>query len=196
MEKQVELCLKIVILGDSGVGKTALANRWIDGSFDSEGKPTIGANHQRKQVIIDGQKIDVFLWDTAGQEQFRSLASVYTRSSSCAIIVTSLVDTTSFSNIDRWIDSVRETAEDMPPLVLAINKSDLQGTAENPVTDLVNQYKDNFKGVFYTSALTGEMVDNVFRCASENAFKFLTERRNNSGSSLKKLGDSSNNSCC
>lgn len=175
-EQEVILCCKVVVLGDSGVGKTSLANRWINGTWQEAVKPTIGANHQRKRVVIEGQNLDVFMWDTAGQEQFRSLAPVYTRSSSAVVIVSSIVEKSSFQTIENWIDIVRTTSEKMPPLILAVNKVDLSDHAMT-MEEIMDRYKSMFNGVFFVSALTGQNVDDAFRCAAEGAFHFIKENQ-------------------
>ena len=195
-EPDFVLCCKVVVLGDSGVGKTSLSNRWINGTFTDTVKPTIGANHQRKRLVIDGQNLDVFRWDTAGQEQFRSLAPVYTRSSSAVIIVTSCTEIQSFLSIDSWIEIVRNTSERMPPLILAVNKTDLNPNAENSeeLSELIEKYQKHFVGVFFCSALTGDQVDNVFRCASESAYKFISESQELEEPEIKPLESRKN--CC
>lgn len=173
-DQDVVMCCKIVVLGDSGVGKTSLANRWINGVWQDSVKPTIGANHQRKRVQIDGNNLDVFMWDTAGQEQFRSLAPVYTRSSSAVIIVASIIERASFESIENWIEIVKSTSEKMPPLVLAVNKIDLPDAVINQ-EEIIEKYKPLFAGIFFTSALSGQEVDQCFRCASEEAYKFIKD---------------------
>ena len=190
------LCCKVVVLGDSGVGKTSMSNRWINGTFSDEVKTTIGANHQRKRLVIDGQDIDVFMWDTAGQEQFRSLAPVYTRSSSAVVIVTSCTELQSFLSIDNWIEIVRNTSERMPPLVLAVNKMDIKEEERDDfdLEETVEKYKKHFVGVFFCSALTGDQVDNVFRCASESAYKFISESQEVESPNIKERKNK--DSCC
>ena len=162
---------KVVVLGDSGVGKSSLAHRWVNSNWNSSLKPTIGANHQKKRLKFEESVVDIFLWDTAGQEQFRSLAPVYTRSASAVIIVASIVDINTFDNIPSWIDIVKTTSDELPPMILAVNKSDLQEKciAEE---EIYEKYKSQFKGVFIVSAYSGEEVDNAFMCASEAAYNF------------------------
>ena len=193
-DQDVVICCKIVVLGDSGVGKTSLANRWINGSWTDSVKPTIGANHQRKRVVVEGQNLDVFMWDTAGQEQFRSLAPVYTRSSSAVVIVASITEQSSFETINDWIDIVRATSEKMPPMVLCVNKIDLPNHVME-FEDVLDKYRNDFNGVFFVSALTGQEVDNAFRCASENAFKFVTESQSVESKKLDPTPKSKKNCC-
>ncbi|EAY10951.1 Ras-related protein, putative [Trichomonas vaginalis G3] len=75
------LTCKIVLLGNSGVGKTSIINKWINGTFDYDAKPTIGADHQTKTVTIRDNTVNAFIFDTAGGEQFQSLTPAYIRNS-------------------------------------------------------------------------------------------------------------------
>jgi len=163
---------KVVLLGDSGVGKTSLANRWISSGWNSAFKPTIGANHQRKRIVINNDNVDIFLWDTAGQEQFRSLAPVYTRSASAVLIVASLNDIHTFESIQSWIDIVKTTSEEIPPLILLANKEDLD-THCIKEEEIHEKYHDLFQSIYVVSALTGKCVDDAFQCASEAAYHFF-----------------------
>jgi small GTP-binding protein len=134
------------------------------------------------------------MWDTAGQEQFRSLAPVYTRSSSAVVIVVSINEISSFQSIGDWVDIVRATSEKMPPIILCVNKIDLPDHVKQ-FEDIVEKYKPSFEGVFFVSALTGQEVDNAFRCASEKAYKFVIE---NQAVDSKKLDEvtEKKSSCC
>ena len=168
---------KAVILGDSGVGKTALVTRWTTGSFSPQIRATVGANHQRKRVTIDKQEVDIFLWDTAGQEVFQALTPLYARSSSAAIITTSVDLPDSFKNIDKWIELLNTSTEELPPIILAVNKVDLE--SERVVTTEEGQdYADKKGLIFYeVSAKTGEGIDMLFRYLTENLVKRAPQKR-------------------
>jgi small GTP-binding protein len=168
------LSLKVVILGNTGCGKTAMVVRWISNRFVGEGKPTIGSNLQRKRVVLsDNEVVDVCIWDTAGQEQFQALMPLYARSAAAAIVTASVDDMTSFEAIPRWIDVARGEGLSSPPVILAVNKIDL---VESPVMtdeDIHAKYDDSFEGVFFVSALTGENIDSLFTSAAVEANKFV-----------------------
>lgn len=172
MSQNVRPNLKIVLLGDSGVGKTSLVFKWVTGLFNEKLKPTIGTNHQVKSIQINGTEVDVFLWDTAGQEQFHALAPLYVRQSSAVIIVTSADNFESQKNIQTWVELVADSCETIPPMILAINKIDLveniNTTCEGPVKEQVKR----FPKVFYVSASTGENVDQLFLEASQQGYDF------------------------
>jgi small GTP-binding protein len=166
------LSFKVVLLGDSGVGKTSLITRWTTGAFSKGTNPTVGANHQRKRLAIEGREVDLFLWDTAGQEQFQALTPLYARCAAVAILTTSIVETSSFANIDRWVDLLQSAADELPPIVLAVNKIDLRESAQKSTSEIQREYQKRFAGIFFVSAFTDEEVENMFMFAALEGYKF------------------------
>jgi small GTP-binding protein len=164
---------KVVVLGNSGCGKTAIITRWISGTFSPSSKPTIGSNHERKRVTLDGKgPVDLYVWDTAGQEQFQSLIPLYARSSCLAIIVTSIDNGASFDAIPTWIDAVASSCEIPPPILLAVNKMDLVEEAIKTIDEIHTEFDDSFQGMFFVSALTGEGIASLFNSAAIEAAGF------------------------
>ncbi|OHT09490.1 small GTP-binding protein [Tritrichomonas foetus] len=172
--------LKIVLLGDSGVGKTSVAFRWTTGIWQDSIQPTIGANHQRKVVHLENQDVDVYVWDTAGQEQYRALTPLYSRSSSCAIIMAAANDPSSFDSLSTWQELLfgsQASSERVPPSILAINKIDLYDEKESFFTrdEIDERYAQKFESIMYVSARTGEGIDDMFVMAADAAFKFMRQ---------------------
>jgi small GTP-binding protein len=164
---------KVVVLGNSGCGKTAIITRWISGTFSLTTKPTIGSNHERKRVVLDGKgPVDLYVWDTAGQEQFQSLIPLYARSSCLAIFVTALDDEQSFDAIPTWIDAVTSSCESPPPILLAVNKMDRTGDASKTIDQIHAEFDSRFLSVFFVSALTGEGISPLFNSAAIEASNF------------------------
>jgi Ras-related protein Rab-7A len=119
--------LKIIILGDSNVGKTALMNRYISSKFSAHYKATIGADFLTKEIMIDDKLVTLQVWDTAGQERFQSLGVAFYRGADACILVYDVTRERSFLSIDKWreeflINSHRDS--DCPMLVIG-NKIDL-----------------------------------------------------------------------
>jgi small GTP-binding protein len=166
------LSFKAVLLGDSGVGKTSLVTRWTTGAFSRSANPTVGASHQRKRLTLEGHDVDLFLWDTAGQEQFQALTPLYARSSSVAILTTSLSEPTSFDNIERWISLLQSATDEIPPVILAVNKIDLIDSAFKSIEEIQQEYGKRFAAVFFVSAVTNEEVDNLFMFAALAGYRF------------------------
>jgi small GTP-binding protein len=181
--------VKAVLLGDSGVGKTSLTTRWITGLHHESPAITIGANHQRKRVVIDQEQVDIFLWDTAGQEQFQALAPLYVRNAAVAILTTAVNDRASFTNLDYWFNVLTTSTDAVPPVVLAVNKVDTlldPGPAED---EIQATYLSQFAGVFFVSAITNEGVDNLFSFAAQAGYDFVKAKGPSQAVDLDKRND-------
>ena len=197
MEENNRIFLKIVLLGDSGVGKTSLVFKWVTGIFDDTIKPTIGTNHQSKKLIINNINVDVFLWDTAGQEKFHSLAPLYVRQSSAIIIVSSTNSIESQNNINNWVQLVNTTCDGCPPIILALNKIDLSENLINQIEKFNNQFNNQFNEIFYVSALTGEGVEQLFIQATHKALNYILELDSDSPNpSVVNLSSQGHIGCC
>jgi small GTP-binding protein len=151
--------------------------------------PTVGANHQRKRVVVDENEVDLFIWDTAGQEQFQSLTPLYARSACVAIMTASIVDQDSFENLTQWIEILSSATEEVPPVVLAINKCDLRENARLTDEKIETTYASKFAGHFFVSALSGEGIDNLFMFAAQVGYRFAMANRNSADNVLNDGGD-------
>ena len=119
--------LKVVVLGDSRVGKTSLVLRYISGVFNPDQVSTIGAFFLTKKVVLDnGLTIKMNLWDTAGQEKFRSMAPMYYRNADAAVVCFDVTKEESFVKMKDWVDELRNSSkpENAPVLAIVANKVD------------------------------------------------------------------------
>ena len=116
--------LKVVVVGDSGVGKTCFLLRFVRDQWEGETQPTLGVEFLTKVVSTETHRIQLQLWDTAGQELFRSVTRGYYRGSAGAIVVFSLTSQDSFTNVAQWIQDIKELARSDVVTVLIGNKSD------------------------------------------------------------------------
>jgi small GTP-binding protein len=163
---------KIVLLGNSGVGKTSIVMRWASGTYQVDVHSTVGANHQRKTISLGDSDLDIYVWDTAGQEQFQALTPLYARSAAAAIIVASTDDIASFTAIEDWIELIDSSCENRPPIVLAVNKTDLTHSVLAQ-EEIDTQYQPKFSSIFYVSAKTGEFIDGLFLSAGQLGYEFM-----------------------
>ena len=175
---------KAVLLGDSGVGKTSLVTRWTTGLYQKSTSPTVGANHQLKRVTLHDQEVDIYLWDTAGQEQFQALTPLYARAASVAVLVCSITDEASFANVDHWVELLSSAIAEIPPIIMAVNKMDLIEEAKMTTDKITETFQERFAGLFFVSAVTNEEVDNMFMSAAEAGFNFMNSHANTD----KKIG--------
>ena len=102
--------LKIVILGDSGVGKTSILQQYLNGKVSGNSKPTIGADFSKKEILIDNTVLTLQIWDTAGQEKFQSLGYAFYRGADCCALVYDITNQQSFEALSRWRDGFIENA--------------------------------------------------------------------------------------
>eukprot|EP01066_Platyproteum_vivax_P020881 Platyproteum_vivax@DN8832_c0_g1_i1.p1 len=117
---------KIVLIGDSGVGKSNLLSRFTRDEFNLESKSTIGVEFATKSVQTEGKVIKAQIWDTAGQERYRAITSAYYRGAVGALLVYDISKRTSFENVERWLKELRDHADPNIVILLVGNKSDLK----------------------------------------------------------------------
>ena len=158
-----ELSFKILIIGDSSVGKSCLALRATKGSFNSIYTPTVGFEFFNFYLKIEEENIKLQVWDTCGQEVYRSLISSFYRNSSLAIIVYSIDNEESFNNIEIWLNELKTKGNPDISIILVGNKVDLEDKREVS-KEMSNDFCDshNINYFFETSAKTGFNAKNVF----------------------------------
>ena len=163
MEKtSYDFIYKCIVVGDGGVGKTALAVRLCKGFFIEDYKMTIDVDFYVKTIEIDDLNIKLQIWDTGGQERFNSIRSIYYRGARGAAIVFDLSNQESFEHIPRWVDEIkRETIGDIPILLIG-NKSDLINSREVTSEDIYNITRRFNLLYMETSAKTGAEVSKGF----------------------------------
>lgn len=125
MNKDYDYLFKIIILGDSGVGKTAILNRFADDQFTEIYSTTVGIDFKIRTILIEGKKIKLQMWDTAGQERFRTLVASYYRGAHGTVLSYDVTNKNSFDNVRNWIREIdSHNTEGITKLILA-NKCDL-----------------------------------------------------------------------
>uniref|UniRef100_A0A0B6ZS42 Ras-related protein Rab-25 n=1 Tax=Arion vulgaris TaxID=1028688 RepID=A0A0B6ZS42_9EUPU len=117
---------KIVLVGDSGVGKTNLLSRFTKNEFTSESKSTIGVEFATRHVTIKGKTIRAQIWDTAGQERYRAITAVYYRGAVGALVVYDMTKHQTFENLSKWLQELKDHADRSARIMIVGNKSDLR----------------------------------------------------------------------
>jgi small GTP-binding protein len=125
-EGEQSLLYKLVLVGDSGVGKTNLMTRFVKEEFLVESKTTIGVEFSNKVVALDGRQIKVQVWDTAGQERYRSIVSSYYRGAVGSMLVYDISRASSFESIEKWLKEIKNYGDEHMVTMLVGNKSDLK----------------------------------------------------------------------
>lgn len=187
MMNDYDVLFKIVVIGDGGVGKTALLERYIHKTFDAQTKATIGVDFYTQLMSIEEHNIKLQFWDTAGQERFRAISPMYYKGVNGLIVCYDMTNPKSFENIDKWLEEAkRHIGYDVPKIIIG-TKSDLQEISinknkytklnvmmyetsakyndddniEKAINDLVNYIYDNSYGAQYKLDLTGEIDKNM-----------------------------------
>jgi len=157
---------QILIIGDCSVGKTSIIRRYTNGTFKEEYLGTVGLDYYSKEEIIDGKTINIKLWDTAGEERYKSLTQNYFRNAEGVLLVFDVTNTNSFNNLKDWISSIKLNMEGKNifiPVVIIGNKLDMEDQREITKEQAEQFVSENKYKYFETSAKTGEGVDKSIR---------------------------------
>lgn len=153
---------KIVLIGDSGVGKSNLLSRFTTNEFNINSKSTIGVEFATRTIEVSGKKIKAQIWDTAGQERYRAITSAYYRGAVGALIVYDISKPSSYENCQHWLDELKENADANVAIGLIGNKSDLDHMRAVPTDEARNFAQENQLLFTETSAMEGQNVDQAF----------------------------------
>ncbi|EAY12547.1 small GTP-binding protein, putative [Trichomonas vaginalis G3] len=153
---------RVVVIGDSAVGKTSILNHLIENKFNQYEQSTVGANYQLYCEEVNDQKIEMQIWDTAGQEKFRSLAPIYFRNSAAAVAVYDQTCRQSFEHLETWIRTFTEIAGTDTVITIAANKCDLIDSIDIPFDEASEWAKTRGFNITSTSACSGEGVKQLF----------------------------------
>lgn len=187
MDANYDFLFKLIVVGDSNVGKSSMLMRYADGTFSESCINTIGVDFKIKTIDIDTKKIKLQVWDTAGQERFRNIVSSYYRGSSAVFVVYDVTDRESFDHIISWMREVEKYGSLKSVIHIVGNKTDLKRKVSY---DEAKSYADSL-GVKYieVSAKTSSNIDKAFNdCAKDLLDKFGSTIGRES--EAKKIGES------
>ena len=168
MSLDFDYLLKFIVIGDSSVGKSNIISKYKENKFDEKGQPSIGVQFIAKNVVIENTTFRLQVWDTAGQETFRSMTRIYYKNSSCAFIVYDITEKESFNHVESWISECKKIAPETVLLVLIGNKSDLNESREVSYEEGLKFAEKNKMLFFETSAKNGVNIENIFKKSVEN----------------------------
>ena len=154
--------VRVIIVGDTGVGKTSLLVRFHENNFSLAQKTTIGVDYKAKEINIEGEIVKLQIWDTAGQERFRSMTAAFYNRAQGVIVAFDVTNPESFLSLGTWINDVKR---DAPPgcfIVLCANKTELPVSSWKVSREEFTRFsEDNGLIIFETSASTGQNVNEV-----------------------------------
>lgn len=157
-----DILVKIVLVGDSGVGKTNLLSQFVRNQFNEDSRTTIGVEFATKTMVIKGKNVKAQIWDTAGQERYRAITSSYYKNAIGAMILYDITSSISFSSVSKWIDELREHSDPNITLMLVGNKSDLVAQRSVDIAQAKNFAEKNKMLFIETSAKDACNVPEAF----------------------------------
>ena len=181
-----ENVLKLVILGEGRVGKTSILLKYFKKTFNEKETSTINPAFYEKKVNLNGKAAQLKFWDTAGQEQFNAISTLYYQNAVGALIVYDVSIFETFNKVKQWVKTLQEAVGKDIVFVIAGNKFDLSNKDElEKRSSEINSYcaKENCKH-FYTSAKTGYQVDDAF----DNLIRSVLNKVKSSGGGPKRKG--------
>ena len=170
-EDNYEMMFKVVLVGDSSVGKTNIMSKYLKNEFHEDSKATVGVEFGSKQFTVEGHKIKAQIWDTAGQERYKAMTSAYFKGAKGAFIVYDITSKSSFESVDRWLNDLRVSADKNLTVIIIGNKCDLEQQRDVKKEQGEEKSKSNGVAFMETSALSGENIDKAFDKMVNEVFK-------------------------
>lgn len=173
LEEDIEIPMKVLIVGNGAVGKSSMIQRYCKGVYTNDYKKTIGVDFLEKKLSLNGEELRLMIWDTAGQEEFDAITKSYYRGAAGCVVAFSTTDRDSFDSVEKWIEKVEDEVQNIP-MVLVQNKIDLVDQAVM-TPDEANALAEKVKLKFYrTSVQENFKVTEVFQYLAE---KYLAKRK-------------------
>ncbi|KAF6152109.1 hypothetical protein GIB67_031431 [Kingdonia uniflora] len=176
IHQKIDYVFKIVLIGDSAVGKSQILSRFSRNEFSFDSKATIGVEFQTRTLIIQQKSIKAQIWDTAGQERYRAVTSAYYRGAVGAMLVYDITKRQSFDHVPRWLEELRSHADKNIVIILLGNKSDLNNDRDVPTED-AKEFAEK-EGLFFleTSALESTNVEVAFSTILTEIFNVVNKK--------------------
>ena len=193
--KDYDYIFKLVLIGDTCVGKSCILVRFSDDIFDDNYVTTIGVDFRFKTMVVKNKVVKIQIWDTAGEERYRSITTAYYRGAAAIIICCDCTNKESFNNIKNWVEEIgKYTDKDAVDKMVFMNKCDL--TEERCIKkDEIDKFeKENGIKVLEVSAKTGEGIDKGFEYIIEKLID-KNEKKDNNTLNLK-AGSGNKGGCC
>ena len=161
-EEEYDMIFKIVIVGDSGVGKTNILLRYLKNEFDTQTKATVGVEFGTKKTRIENSLIKAQIWDTAGQERYRAITSAYYKGAHGALVVYDITRKSSFDSVEKWLSDLKNNGEEKMVIMVIGNKCDMETSRAVPIEEGEGKAQRNGVAFLETSALNATNVEKAF----------------------------------
>ncbi|CAN6291292.1 unnamed protein product, partial [Urochloa humidicola] len=176
VDNEYDYLFKIVLIGDSGVGKSNILSRFTRNEFCLESKSTIGVEFATRTLQIEGKTIKAQIWDTAGQERYRAITSAYYRGAVGALLVYDITKKQTFENIQRWLRELRDHADSNIVIMMVGNKSDLNHLRSVPEEDGQALAEKEGLSFLETSALEALNVEKAFQTILADIHQIISKK--------------------
>ena len=170
-EDNYEMMFKVVLVGDSFVGKTNIMSKYLKDEFHEDSKATVGVEFGSKTFTIEGHAIKAQIWDTAGQERYKAITSAYYKGAKGAFVVYDITRKSSFESIDKWVNDLTAAADKKITIVVIGNKSDLEDQRQIPKEKGEEKAAKLEVAFLETSALSGDNLDKAFELMMNEIYK-------------------------
>ncbi|KAH7283904.1 hypothetical protein KP509_34G031100 [Ceratopteris richardii] len=175
-DEEYDYLFKVVLIGDSGVGKSNILSRFTRNEFSLESKSTIGVKFAARTITVDNKLIKAQIWDTAGQERYRAITSAYYRGAVGALLVYDITRHVTYQNVERWLKELRDHTDNNIVVMLVGNKSDLRHLRAVPTED--GQSLAEKENLFFieTSALDSTNVESAFQQILTQIYRVVSRK--------------------
>uniref|UniRef100_A0A4W5QHI0 small monomeric GTPase n=1 Tax=Hucho hucho TaxID=62062 RepID=A0A4W5QHI0_9TELE len=167
----------LVLIGDSGVGKSNLLSRFTRNEFNLESKSTIGVEFATRSIHVEGKTVKAQIWDTAGQERYRAITSAYYRGAVGALLVYDIAKHLTYENAERWLKELQDHADSNIVIMLVGNKSDLRHLRAVPTDEAKALAEKHGLSFLETSALDSSNVELAFQTILTAIYNIVSQRQ-------------------
>uniref|UniRef100_A0A8C7PI29 Ras-related protein Rab-25 n=1 Tax=Oncorhynchus mykiss TaxID=8022 RepID=A0A8C7PI29_ONCMY len=176
-DDEYDFLFKVVLIGDSGVGKSNLLSRFTRNEFNLESKSTIGVEFATRSIQVDGKMIKAQIWDTAGQERYRAITSAYYRGAVGALLVYDIAKHLTYENVERWLKELRDHADNNIVIMLVGNRQ-----RRHPCLSQLNLFsfspsEKNTLSFIETSALDSTNVEEAFKNILTEIHRIVSQKQ-------------------
>jgi small GTP-binding protein len=163
---------KLILIGNSGVGKSSIIQRYMKNTFEESYKCTIGVDFLMKTLNLNGKTVKLQLWDTAGQEKYKSMVASYYRGANVALVVFDITNHASFDSLPVWIENYYKNGPEEKNIILIGNKKDMEESRQVTRQEAEIFSETNNMMYFETSAKEGDNIEYIFTYAAEKLLEY------------------------
>ena len=175
-DEEYDYLFKVVLIGDSEVGKSNILSRFTRNQFNIDSQTTIGVEFATRTIKVENKTIKAQIWDTAGQERYRAITSAYYRGAVGALLVYDITNHRSYEHVEHWLAELRDHADPNIVIMLVGNKNDLAHLRAVSIDEVTTFAQQNNLAFIETSALEGTDVDTAFTNILTEIYRLMSRR--------------------